>query len=139
MTLTFLLTFTAKPHYPMSLCCDGEYLYLLTESALIKVGTGLGGTANGRIYLVNGTFVPPSKGTLIFAQVTILSLLCFAFLAYISISLGPSLFIIPRQDSSYCSSHRPRQSCSSRTSENVTVSKPFARIFFRWKLHGSDL
>lgn len=61
--------FKAKPHNPTTLCCDGEFLFLLSENGLEKFGTGLGGTVNGRIYLVNRKLSPPSKGTLIFAQV----------------------------------------------------------------------
>lgn len=66
----FVLTvFTAKPHSATTLCCDGEYLYLLTDNGLEKLGSGLGGTANGRVYSVNRKFKPPYKGTLVFAQV----------------------------------------------------------------------
>lgn len=52
-----------------SFVSDGRYLYLHTNSGLIKIGSGHGGTIFGRVYVHKADFYPTETGWLGYANV----------------------------------------------------------------------
>lgn len=53
-----------------AIACDGKYLYLLIGRALMKIGSGFGGTLKGHVYCVNETFSKDTTGWLGYANVS---------------------------------------------------------------------
>lgn len=60
-----------------SFVSNGKYLYFHTNRGLLKIGSGYGGTVNGKLYVHKADFYPNDIGWLGYANVSIFFALLF--------------------------------------------------------------